>query len=390
MTGDQPASPPDFLSIDTLLTDEERAIRDRVRRFAETHVRPVAVESWTRAAFPRRLVPLLGRIGVVGGSVGGYGCPTFSSVAYGLATQELARVDSSFATFFGVHSGLAMGSIARCGSEEQKERWLPSMATCEMIGAFALTEPGQGSDAAHLTTRATRDGDSYLLNGTKRWIGNGTICDLAIVWARADDGIAGFVVECPNPGFRATPIEGKISKRGAIQTEIDLVACRVPAANRLPIGGFRTVADLLSKTRHNVAWAALGEAIACYEIALAYAQDRAQFGKPIAGFQLIQAKLVEMLEEISMAQLLSIQLGRLKDQGEATPGMTALAKRNNAAVARQVARTARSLLGSIGVLQDSGVMRHLCDIESVYTYEGTHDINTLIVGREITGLAAFG
>jgi glutaryl-CoA dehydrogenase len=312
-----------------------------------------------------------------------------SSVAYGLATHELARVDSSFATFFGVHSGLAMGAIAACGSEDQKTRWLPRLARCEAIGAFALTEPDHGSDAAHLTTTARREGDDYVLDGTKRWIGNGTICDLAVVWARVQDGIAGFLVECPNPGFRAAVIEGKLSKRGVWQADIRLDGCRVPAANRMPVGGFRAVADILSKTRHNVAWAALGEAIACYEIALAYATRRAQFGKPIASFQLLQSKLVRMLDEITKAQLLAIQLGRLKDRGLATPGMTALAKLNNAGMAREVAAIARELLGGNGILQDFDVMRHLCDLESVSTYEGTHEINTLVVGREITGLSAF-
>jgi glutaryl-CoA dehydrogenase len=384
------APPPlDFLLSGSILTEEERAVRDRVRAFGEAHVRPVAAAAWERAEFQSHLVPMLAELGVVGGSVQGYGCRSLSSVAYGLATQELARADSSFATFFGVHSGLAMGAIAACGSEEQKHRWLPRMARCEVIGAFALTEPEHGSDAAHMTTRATRDGDEYVLNGAKRWIGNGTICDLAVVWARAEDGIAGFLVECPNPGFRATLIEGKLSKRGVWQADIRLDGCRVPAGNRMPVRGFRTVADILSKTRHNVAWAALGEAIACYEVALAYAKQREQFGKPIAAFQLVQAKLVRMLGEITQAQLLSIQLGRLKDQGLATPGMTALAKLNNAAMAREVTATAREILGGNGILQDYEVMRHLCDLESVFTYEGTNEINTLIVGREITGLAAF-
>jgi glutaryl-CoA dehydrogenase len=383
------ALPVDCFRTDSLLSADERAVRDRVRCFGEEHIRPVAATTWEQAEFQPHLVPLLAELGIVGGSVQGYGCPALSSVAYGLATQELARVDSSFATFFGVHSGLAMGAIAACGSEEQKRRWLPWMARCEVVGAFALTEPEHGSDAAHLTTHATRDGDGYILDGAKRWIGNGTICDLAVVWARAEDGIAGFLVECPNPGFRATVIEGKLSKRGSWQADIRLDGCRVPAANRMPIGGFRTVADVLSKTRHNVAWAALGEAIACYEVALAYARQREQFGKPIAAFQLVQAKLVRMLGEITKAQLLSIQLGRLKDQGLATPGMTALAKLNNAAMARQVARSAREILGGNGILQDYEVMRHLCDLESVYTYEGTNEINTLVVGREITGLAAF-
>jgi glutaryl-CoA dehydrogenase len=382
-------APFDYYRTESLLTDDERAVRDCVRAFAEEHVRPGAARSWEEAEFQRHLVPVLAGLSVVGGSIRGYGCPTLSSVAYGLATRELARVDSSFATFFGVHSGLAMGAIAACGSEEQKQRWLPRMARCEVVGAFALTEPEHGSDAAHLTTRAVRKGDEYVLDGAKRWIGNGTICDLAVVWARADDGIAGFLVECPNPGFQAAAIEGKLSKRGVWQADIRLDGCRVPAANRMPAGGFRAVADILSKTRHNVAWGALGEAIACYEAAHAYARRREQFGKPIAAFQLVQAKLVRMLGEITKAQLLAIQLGRLKDQGLATPGMTALAKLNNAAMAREVAATAREMLGGNGILQDYEVMRHLCDLESVFTYEGTHEINTLVVGREITGLAAF-
>jgi glutaryl-CoA dehydrogenase len=379
----------DFYQSDELLTDDERAVRNRVRDFAEEHVRPAAAAAWERAEFQRQLVPRFAELGIVGGSVHGYGCPCLSSVAYGLATQELARVDSSFGTFFGVHSGLAMGAIAACGSEEQKHRWLPRMARCETIGAFALTEPEHGSDAAHLTTHAVRNGDDYILDGAKRWIGNGTICDVAIVWARAEDGIAGFLVECPNPGYRTTAIEGKLSKRGSWQADIRLEGCRVPATNRMPVGGFRAVADILSKTRHNVAWAALGEAIACYEIALAYAKRREQFGKPIAAFQLVQAKLVRMLGEITKAQLLTIQLGRLKDEGLATSAMTAFAKLNNAAMAREVAATAREMLGGNGILQDYNVMRHLCDLEAVFTYEGTHEINTLVVGREITGLSAF-
>ncbi|MGI8477349.1 MAG: acyl-CoA dehydrogenase family protein [Thermomicrobiales bacterium] len=386
MTTPAPAHPlaglrspsPDFFHVDALLSDDERNVRDRVRAFAEREVRPGAGDAWDRAEFQAQCVAPLGALGVVGGTVEGYGCPSLTSVAYGLATQEIARVDSSFATFFGVHSGLAMGTIALCGTDGQKERWLPRMAACDLVGAFALTEPGHGSDAARMETGARRDGDAYVLNGAKRWIGNGTIC-----------GIAGFVVECPNPGFEATLIEGKMSKRASIQADIVLRDCRVPIGNRLRLGGFRTIADILSRTRHNVAWAAIGEAMACYEVAHAYALKREQFGKPIAAHQLVQAKLVHMLGEITKAQLFALQLGRLKDRGEATPGMTALAKSSNAAMARSVAATAREILGGNGILAEFDVMRHLCDIESVYTYEGTDDINTLVVGREITGLSAF-
>ena len=383
------APTPDFYLMESLLSSEESAVRDRVRVFAETHVRPGAAEAWEAGEFRRDLVPLLGRIGIAGGMVGEHGCPSLNSVAYGLATMELARVDSSFATFFGVHSGLVIGSIGLCGNEEQKARLLPRLARCELVGSFALTEPDHGSDAAHLATTARLEGDEYVLNGAKRWIGNADFCDVAIVWARAEDGLAGFLVECPNPGFKATRMSGKLSKRSSTQAEIALVDCRVRASARMPLGGFRTIADILSRTRHNVAWAALGEAVACYEIALAYSTRREQFGKPIGGFQLVQAKLVQMVGEITKAQLLSLQLGRLKDQGLATSGMTALAKSNNASMARFVAATAREILGGNGILQDYEVMRHMCDLEAVFTYEGTNDINTLVVGREITGISAF-
>jgi glutaryl-CoA dehydrogenase len=379
----------DFYQTERLLTDEERAVRDRARRFAEEHLRPVARESWENAVFPRQLLPKLAKLRVLGGLVEGYDCPSMSPNAFGLAVQEVARVDSSFATFLGIDGGLVPATIATYGSEEQKTRWLPRLARGEAIGAFALTEPDVGSDAAHLTTTARRDGDAYVLAGAKRWIGSGAICDVAAVWARADDGIAGFLVEPPIPGYRATTIEGKLSQRAVWQAEIVLDDCRVPVANRLPTGSFRAVAELLHRSRHYVAWHALGEAIACYEIALTYAKRREQFGKPIAAFQLIQAKLVRMLAEMTKTQLLVIQLGRLLERGEATPGMTAYAKSSATATAREAAATAREILGGNGILQDYDVMRHLCDIEGVYTFEGTHDIVTLIAGREITGLSAF-
>ncbi|MCC6792642.1 MAG: acyl-CoA dehydrogenase family protein [Thermomicrobiales bacterium] len=375
--------------MESLLTADEIAVRDRVRAFAEEHLRPGAGEAWEAAEVRFDLLPKLAEVGIVGGMVTGYGCPGLSSVAYGMATAELARVDSSFSTFFAVHSSLVMCAIDLCGSEEQKRQWLPLLARCEKIACFALTEPDHGSDASHLTTSARRESDDYVLNGAKRWIGNATFADLALVWARAEEGVAGFLVELPNPGFKTTKIEGKIAKRSVWQADIRIEECRVPASCKMPVTGFRHVAEVLSRTRHNVAWAALGEAIACYEIALAYAQQREQFGKPIGSFQLVQEKLVKMVTEITKAQLLSVQLGRLKDLGQATPGMTALAKANNSATARFVAATAREILGGNGILNEYEVIRHMVDIEAVYTYEGTQDINTLVVGREITGLSAF-
>jgi glutaryl-CoA dehydrogenase len=381
--------PVDFYLSDGLLTDAERAVRDRVRRFAEEHLRPVARQAWETATFPQQLVAPLAELGIAGGMVDGYGCPGLGVVAFGLAVQEIARVDSSFATFFGIDGGLVMSTIDAFGTEEQKQRWLPPMARCEAIGAFGLTEPEHGSDAAAMSTRAVRDGDAYVLNGSKRWIGNGTICDVAIIWARAEEGVAGFLVEPSTPGYRASVIEGKLSQRGVWQAAITLEGCRVPAANRLTRTGFGTVLEMLHKSRHYIAWHALGEAIACYEIALAYALKREQFGRPIAGFQLTQAKLVRMLGEITKTQLLLIQLGRVLAQGAATAGMTAYGKLSATATAREVAATAREILGGNGILQEYEVMRHLCDLEAVYTFEGTHDVNTLVVGREITGIRAF-
>lgn len=379
----------DFFQSDGLLTADERAIRDRVRRFGEEHLRPVARAGWESATFQQGLLAEMRKLEVAGGLVDGYDCPRMSPIAFGLAVQEIARVDSSFATFFGIDGGLVMSTIATFGSEEQKQRWLPSMARCEAIGAFALTEPDHGSDAASMATRAVRDGDEFVLTGSKRWIGNGTICDVAIVWARSDEGVHGYLVERANPGYHAKLIEGKLSQRGVWQAEITLEGCRVPVANRLPGGGFSAVLEMLHKSRHYIAWHALGEAIACYEIARNYALQRKQFGRPIAGFQLVQAKLVRMLGEITKTQLLLIQLGRMLELGTATSGMTAYGKLSAAATAREVAATAREILGGNGILQEYDVMRHLCDIEAAYTFEGTHDVNLLVVGREITGIRAF-
>lgn len=379
----------DFYRIDFFLTDEERAVRDRVRAWARERIAPRAAEFWERGEFQADRVLEAGELGIAGGLIGEYGCPRISAAAYGLASQELAFADSSFTTFFGVHSGLAMGSIARFGSEEQKERWLPRMARCETIGAFALTEAEHGSDAARLDTRATPMDGGYLVNGGKRWIGNGDTFGVAVLWAQTPDGVAPFLLEPDTPGLARTPMSGKMAKRGVVNVELTLTDCFLPDSARMPVTGFRAVADILRITRHHVSWAVLGEAIACFEAALAYAQQREQFGRKIGSFQLVQQKLVEMATEITKAQLLSLQLSRLLDAGQATPGMTAMAKANNSKIARDCARLAREVLGGNGILQAHDVMRHLVDIEAVYTFEGTWDINTLIVGRELTGLSAF-
>jgi glutaryl-CoA dehydrogenase len=390
MTGDRDLTS-DFYRIDDLLSDDEREIRDRVRTFCDKEVLPIINDYWERAEFPFELVPKLAELGIAGGTIKGYGCPGMSHLALGLVGLELARADGSICTFFGVHSGLAMQAIALLGSEEQKQRWLPAMARLEKIGAFALTEPQHGSDAVALETRARRDGDHYVLDGTKRWIGNGSIADLVIVWARDDDGkVGGFVIEKGTPGFQASVMGGKTSKRAVWQAEITLDRVRVPAANRLARSdGFGATAKVLAATRSGVAWEAVGHAMAAYEAALAYAKERVQFGRPIASFQLVQARLAEMLAEVTSMQLLCLRLAQLAADGHMTDAMASLAKMNNAAKARQVVADARDLLGGNGILLENHVARHHADMEAVYTYEGTDAIQSLIIGRAITGHSAF-
>jgi glutaryl-CoA dehydrogenase len=381
----------DFYLVDELLTAKERAIRSRVRRFCEREVLPIINDYWERAEFPFELVPKLAALGIAGGTVKGYGCPGMSRVAVGLVGMELSRGDGSMSTFFGVHSGLVMGSIAQLGSTEQKSRWLPAMARLEKIGAFALTEPEHGSDSLLLETSAVRDGDHYVLNGSKRWIGNGSIADLVIVWARDEKGgVGGFVVETPTPGYEARVMTGKLSKRAVWQAEITLKDVRVPAANRLARSRtFKDTGKVLTATRYGVAWEALGHSLACYEAALTYAKERVQFGKPLAEFQLVQNRLAWMLAEITAMQLICHRLSVLAGRGKLTPGMASLAKMNNARKARAIAADAREILGGNGILLEYHVARHQADMEAVFTYEGTDSIQSLIIGKEITGEQAF-
>jgi glutaryl-CoA dehydrogenase len=385
------SSPTDFYRIDELLGDQERAVRDRVRAFCDKEVLPIINDYWERAEFPFELVPKLAGLRLAGGTIRGYGCPGLSPLATGLVGMELARADGSVCTFFGVHSGLAMGSIALLGSEEQRRRWLPAMARMELIGAFGLTEPAHGSDVVALETRARRDGDAYVLDGTKRWIGNASIADLVIVWARDDDGaIGGFVVEKGTPGLAASVMTGKTAKRAVWQAEVTLDGARVPAANRLAgAAGFGDTAKVLRGARHGVAWEAVGHAAAAYEAALAYVREREQFGSPLAAFQLVQAKLAGMLAELTAMQLLCLRLSRLAEAGAMTDAMASLAKLHAAAGARRVVADARDLLGGNGILLEHHVARHHADMEAVYTYEGTDAIQSLIVGRELTGESAF-
>ena len=381
----------DFYLMDELLTPEERSIRDKVRQFSENEVIPIINDYWERAEFPFELIPKIAKLQIAGGSIQSYGCPGMSAIAAGLVAIELARGDASVCTFFGVHSGLAMSSISMLGSEEQKQQWLPPMARLEKIGAFALTEPNHGSDAVALETRAHRVGDEYILDGAKRWIGNASFADVTIVWARDDDGnVGGFLVEKGTPGFEAKVMTGKVAKRAVWQTDITLTHVHVPVQNRLALSrSFKDTAKVLTATRSGVAWEAVGHAVAAYEIALNYARERIQFGKSLTSFQIIQNKLATMLANVTSMQLLCLRLGQLQQEGKMTDAMASLAKMNNARLAREVVAEAREMLGGNGILLDYHIARHHADIEAVFTYEGTDTIQSLIVGREITGKQAF-
>lgn len=381
----------DFYLMDELLTEEERSIRDKVHTFCDREVIPIINDYWERAQFPFELIPKLAALNIAGGSIQGYGSPAMSTTAAGLVAVELARGDASICTFFGVHSGLAMSSIAMLGSEEQKQRWLPAMARMEKIGAFGLTEPQHGSDAVALETRARRDGNTYVIDGAKRWIGNASFADVTIIWARDDEGnVGGFLVEKGTPGFEAQVMTGKVAKRAVWQADITLSGVRVPLENRLAGShSFKDTARVLTATRSGVAWEAVGHAIAAYEIALSYARERKQFGKALINFQIIQNKLATMLANVTSMQLLCLRLSQLQAQGKMTDAMASLAKMNNARLAREVVADAREMLGGNGILLEYHIARHHADIEAVFTYEGTDTIQSLIVGRDITGVQAF-
>ena len=384
--------PVDFINASSLLSDEEKEVRSRVRDFVDREVIPAAADYWDRAEFPFDLLPGLGGLGLMGGTFSEeYGCAGWNNVAYGLAIAELARGSGSLATFLHVQSGLAMTAIHELGSEEQKQRWLPGMAKCEKVGCFGLTEPEAGSDPGSLTTTAVERDGGYVLDGEKKWIGNASFSDVAVIWARTDDGkLSGFLVEGDNPGFQPEVLPRKASQRAAWQTHIRLEGCHVPEDARLPgARGLGSTLSVLTHSRYGVGWDGLGQAMDCYEVALAYAKEREQFGQPIASYQLVQQKLVEMVNEISLSQLLSIHVGRLKDAGRLDPATVSMFKMNNVSKARQTAATAREVLGGNGILLDYRVMEHMADIEGVYTYEGTNDVNTLIVGQAITGHRAF-
>jgi glutaryl-CoA dehydrogenase len=383
----------DYYAIEALLGEDERMVRDAVRDWVEAEYLPIVTAHHRAGTFPVHLIPKLGELGVFGATLTGYGCAGLNNVAYGLIMQELERGDSGLRSAASVQSGLVMHPIYSFGSDEQKERWLPALARGEKVGCFGLTEPDHGSDPGGMKTRARRQGDAWVLNGTKLWITNGSVADVAVVWAKdaEDQEIYGYLVERGTAGFSTLDIPGKFSMRASITSELSFQDCRIPLDHRLPrVKGLKGPLSCLSQARYGIAWGAVGAAMACYDWALQYAQQRIQFAKPIAAFQLVQQKLVWMLTEITKAQLLCLQLGRLKDAGRARPQQISMAKMNNARIALETARLARDIMGAAGIVDEHPVIRHLLNLETVSTYEGTHDIHTLIIGRDITGLDAFG
>jgi glutaryl-CoA dehydrogenase len=381
----------DYYGLEGLLGEDERMVRDAVRDWVEAEFLPVVTGHHRAGTFPLELAPRLGELGVFGATLKGYGCAGLGHVAYGLIMQELERGDSGLRSFASVQSGLVMYPIHRYGSEAQKDRWLPALQQGRALGCFGLTEPDHGSDPGGMATRAVRRGDRYVLQGTKLWITNGSVADVAVVWAKDDAGeIGGYLVERGTPGFTTLDIHNKFSMRASITSELSFQECAIPLDARLPgAAGLKGPLACLTQARYGIAWGAVGAAMACYDWALQYAQARIQFGKPIGAFQLVQKKLVWMVTEITKAQLLCLQLGRLKDGPGARPQQVSLAKMNNVAMALETARLARDILGAAGIVDEHPVIRHLLNLETVNTYEGTQDIHTLIVGRDITGLDAF-
>ena len=384
-------SPHDFLAIDSLLEEEELLLRSTVRRYVEEQILPSVVEWYERESFPARAVARdLADLGLLGMHLNGYGCAGSSATAYGLACLELEAGDSGLRSFVSVQGALAMFPIWAYGSEEQRERWLPRMASGEIIGCFALTEPDSGSDPSSMRTTAKRDGSDWVLNGTKLWITHGSVADVAVVWAQTEAGVRGFVVPADTPGFTSSDIPRKLSMRASTTSELSLLDVRLPADASLPgTSGMRGPLSCLTEARFGIAFGAVGAARACYEAALSYAGERQQFGGPISRFQLTQQKLVEMMIGVQRGTLLALHLGRLKDGGQITPAQVSFGKLDNVRMALETARVARSILGANGITLDYPVMRHMNNLETVYTYEGTHEIHTLVLGAALTGQSAF-
>lgn len=381
----------DYYNLDDHLSQEEVLARDTVREFVDENVIPIIEKHYRAGSFPAELVPKMAELGLFGSTLPAkYGCAEMNNVAYGLVMQELERGDSAIRSFASVQSSLVMYPIHEFGTEKQKDYWLPRLASAKAVGCFGLTEPDFGSDPGGMITRAERKGSGYILNGAKMWITNGTIADVAVVWAKLDGQVMGFLVERGTKGFSAPEMTGKHSLRASVTSELVFQDCSIPEENILPkAGGLKSPLMCLSQARYGIAWGAIGSSMACYESALNYAKSRIQFNKPIASFQLVQEKLVYMVTEITKAQLLCLQLGRLKDSGKAKFTHVSMAKRNNVYHALEIARIARDIHGANGILDEYPVMRHMANLESVKTYEGTHDIHTLIVGEDITGIPAY-
>jgi glutaryl-CoA dehydrogenase len=381
----------DYFSVDSLFNEEELMVRQTARRFADERIQPLIRDCFRDARFPSELIPEMAELGFLGANLEGYGCAGMSNVEYGLIMQELERVDSGVRSFVSVQGALVMYPIHRFGSEEQKQAWLPRLQSGKAIGCFGLTEPDFGSNPAGMRTTARRDGDAWILNGEKTWITNGTAADVAIVWARAEEGILGFLVEKGTPCFTSSDIHGKWSMRASVTSSLSLVDCRVRECHRLPgAKGLKSALACLTQARFGIGWGVVGAAMDCYETARAYSVTRKQFeGKPIASHQLVQEKLAWMITEITKAQLLAVHAGRLKDQGKLDPAHVSMLKRNNVAMALECARLSRDLLGANGITDEYPVMRHLCNLETVKTYEGTDHIHALVIGERVTGIAAY-
>ncbi len=380
----------DYFALDELLGEDERLVRDSIRQFVDREILPVIGRCFRDGVSPPGLAGRLGALGCLGAHLEGWGCPGMGSVAYGLIMLELERGDSAVRSFASVQGALVMYPIHAFGSDAQKERWLPRLAAGEAVGCFGLTEPDFGSNPAGMLTAARRQGASFVLNGVKRWITNGSLADVAVVWAKLDGRIRGFLVERSSPGFSTRDIHGKLSLRASVTSELVFEDCEIPQDNLLPgVDGMKGPLSCLSQARYGIAWGAVGAAMACYDEALSYAKTRVQFDRPIAGYQLVQQKLVHMLTEITKGQLLAWRLGKLKDAGALRPQQISLAKRNNVFFALDIARAARDILGANGITDEYQAGRHMANLESVFTYEGTHDIHTLIIGEDITGRSAF-
>ena len=381
----------DYLLIDSQFSEQELLVRQTARQFVDERVLPLIRDCFRDARFPKELIPEMGRLGFLGANIEGYGCAGMSNVEYGLVMQEIERGDSGLRSFISVQSALVMYPILTFGSEEQKQRWLPKLQSGEALGCFGLTEPGFGSNPAGMLTRARREGADWVLDGEKTWITNGSVADVAVVWARAEDGIRGFLVERGTPGFTSSEIHGKLSMRASVTASLAFNNCRVPESALLPqANGLRAPLSCLSQARYGIGWGVIGAAMDCYETARAYSVLRKQFdGRPIASHQLVQEKLADMITEITKAQLLALQVGRLKDKGQTDAAHISMLKRNNVAIALDCARAARDLLGANGIMDEYPVMRHMCNLETVKTYEGTDHIHALVIGERVTGIAAY-